>query len=142
MPRSINNDNSEALTPDAEGVVNNTNLVPTITLNLPAATGLNGDANSIAIDNNNELLAVAIASGNVGVNGHIAFFDISAARPSYIKNVEVGDLPDNVVFSHDGSKVLVANEGEPAADYVIDPQGSISVIDIVCGYSCRECHKH
>lgn len=124
---------SDALTVNAEGVVNNANLMPTITLNLPVTTGLNGDANSIAIDNNNELLAVAMASGIAGVNGHISFFDISAAIPRFIKNVAVGDLPDNVVFTHNGSKVLVANEGEPAGDYVIDPEGSISVIDIVDG---------
>lgn len=124
---------ANALTADAEGVFNNTNLTPTITLDLPATTNLTGDANSIAIDNNNELLAVAIASGTVGTNGHIAFFDISGAAPAFIKNVEVGDLPDNVVFTPDGNKVLVANEGEPSGDYVIDPQGSISVITVNSG---------
>lgn len=119
------------LTADAEGVINNTNLTASITLNLSQTANLTGDANSIAIDNNNELLAVAVSSGSAGVNGHIAFFDISGATPSFIKNVEVGDLPDNVVFTHDGAKVLVANEGEPSSDYVIDPEGSISVINIV-----------
>ena len=65
-----------ALTPDAEGVVNTTNLSPAITLDLTATTGLTGDANSIAIDNTNELLAVAIASGTAGINGHISFFEL------------------------------------------------------------------
>jgi DNA-binding beta-propeller fold protein YncE len=124
---------ANALTADAEGVVNNSNLSSAITLNLPDTTGLEGDANSIAVDDNNELLAVAIASGTAGVNGHIAFFDIAGAAPSFIKNVEVGDLPDSVAFTHDGSKVIVANEGEPASDYVIDPEGSISVISISDG---------
>lgn len=119
-----------ALVTDAEGVVTDTNLTSIYTLNLPDTAGLNGDANSIAVDNNNELLAVAIASGSAGVNGHIAFYDISGATPIFLKNVAVGDLPDNVVFNHAGTKVLVANEGEPAGDYVIDPEGTISVINI------------
>jgi len=123
----------DALTADAEGVISNTNLSSAITLDLVATTGLTGDANSIAVDDNNELLAVAMASGTPGVNGHISFFDISGATPTFIKNVEVGDLPDNVVFTHDGAKAVVANEGEPSDDYVIDPEGSISVIEITSG---------
>ena len=119
-----------SLTKDAEGVVNNTNISSAITLDLALTANLTGDANSIAIDNNNELLAVAVSSGNVNDNGHVAFFDIAGAAPTFIKNVEVGNLPDNVVFTHDGKKVLVANEGEPAKDYVIDPKGSISIINI------------
>ncbi|SFD78120.1 choice-of-anchor I family protein [Pseudoalteromonas denitrificans] len=128
-----NNIDANVLTKNSEGVVTNANLSSTITLNLVATTGLNGDANSIAIDNNNALLAVAIASGTPGINGHIAFFDISGDTPAFIKNVAVGDLPDNVVFTHDGAKVVVANEGEPSNDYIIDPEGSISVINIVSG---------
>ena len=129
----ISNISPEALTADAEGVVTNSNLTPAITLDLASTANLTGDANSIAIDDNNELLAVAMASGTPGTNGHIAFFDIAGAAPLFLKNVEVGDLPDNVVFTHNGMKVLVANEGEPASDYVIDPQGSISIIDINAG---------
>ena len=128
-----NDFDTDELSVDTEGVIGGSNLPSVMTINLAETTGLNGDANSIAIDNNNELLAVAIASGNTGVNGHIAFFNIAAATPTFIKNVQVGDLPDNVVFSHDGAKVLVANEGEPASDYVLDPEGSISVIDVVAG---------
>ena len=35
-----------------------------------------------------------------------------------------------VTFTPDGSKVLVANEGEPSDDYSIDPEGSITIIDV------------
>jgi len=129
----INVMDKSVLTADTEGVITNTNLTPSITIDLSTSASLSGDANSIAIDNNNNLLAVAVDSGTKGVNGHVAFYDISGATPSFIKNVEVGDLPDNVAFSHDGKKVLVANEGEPASDYVIDPEGSISVIDVTDG---------
>ncbi|MDP2561589.1 choice-of-anchor I family protein [Psychrobium sp. 1_MG-2023] len=121
---------SAALVKDSEGVINNSNLVSQRTIDLSANT--TGDANSIAISEANHLLAVAMAA-DTGVLGKIAFYDISADVPVFIKNVTVGYLPDMVTFSHDGLKAVVANEGEPAGDYSIDPEGSISIIDIVSG---------
>ncbi|TMP43877.1 alkaline phosphatase [Pseudoalteromonas citrea] len=122
---------SEGLTPNAQGVVTATNLASVMTLRLNEHTA--GDANSIAIDENAQLLAVAMAAKVTGENGHIAFYDISEEAPRFIKNVAVGALPDMVTFSHDGKKVVVANEGEPAGDYSIDPEGSISIIDVTEG---------
>ena len=120
-----------ALAQDNEGIVNTTNLSTAITLTLNDNTP--GEANSIAIDENNQLLAVAMAAKNVGEMGQVAFYDISGDTPIFIKNVTAGFLPDMVTFSHDGVKVVVANEGEPNGDYSIDPQGSISIINIIDG---------
>ena len=120
-----------ALVQDNEGIVNATNLTSTITLTLNDNTP--GDANSIAIDENNQMLAVAMAAKNVGEAGQIAFYDISGDTPAFIKNVPAGFLPDMVTFNHDGTKVVVANEGEPNGDYSIDPEGSVSIINIVEG---------
>ena len=117
-----------ALVKDNEGVINVTNLTSVITLSLSEHT--QGDANSIAIDENNNLLAVAMAAKNTGDTGKIAFYDISGDSPVFIKNVTVGFLPDMVTFTHNGAKVVVANEGEPSGDYSVDPEGSISIIDI------------
>ncbi|MDP2566663.1 choice-of-anchor I family protein [Pseudoalteromonas marina] len=117
-----------ALVQDNEGIVNTTNLSTAITLTLNDNTP--GDANSIAIDENNKLLAVAMAAKSVGEAGQIAFYDMSGDTPIFIKNVTAGFLPDMVTFSHDGAKVVVANEGEPNGDYSIDPQGSISIINV------------
>ena len=129
----INGIDGAALTSDAEGIITNTNLSSAITLNLSIDAEDNApDANSIAIDDNNEILAVAMA-GEPGTNGNIAFYDISGANPVFVKNVEVGDLPDMVAFSPDGSKVIVANEGEPSGDYKTDPEGSISIINLTSG---------
>ena len=120
-----------ALVKDNEGIVTATNLASAITLSLNENTP--GDANSIAIDANNQLLAVAMAATSVGEAGQIAFYNISGDTPVFIKNVTVGALPDMVAFSHDGAKVVVANEGEPNGDYSIDPEGTISIIDITNG---------
>ncbi len=120
-----------ALVQDNEGIVNATNLTSTSTLTLNDNTP--GDANSIAIDENNQMLAVAMAAKNVGEAGQIAFYDISGDSPAFIKNVLAGFLPDMVTFNHDGTKVVVANEGEPNGDYSIDPEGSVSIINIVEG---------
>ena len=117
-----------ALVKDNEGVISATNLTSVITLPLNEHT--QGDANSIAIDENNNLLAVAMAAESTGDEGQIAFYDISGDSPVFIKNVTVGFLPDMVTFTHDGAKAVVANEGEPSGDYSVDPEGSISIIDI------------
>ena len=120
-----------ALVQDNEGIVGATNLTSTITLTLN--DNAPGDANSIAIDENNQMLAVAMAAKNVGEAGQIAFYDRSGDTPAFIKNVPAGFLPDMVTFNHDGTKVVVANEGEPNGDYSIDPEGSVSIINIVEG---------
>ncbi|MDZ7901162.1 MAG: hypothetical protein U5L01_00830 [Rheinheimera sp.] len=38
-----------------------------------------------------------------------------------------------VTFNKDGSLLIVANEGEPSADYTIDPEGSIALITMTNG---------
>ena len=128
---SMLNANPAALTADSEGVSSNTNMNIMQTSNLSANTA--GDANSIAISDELELLAVAMAATTADGLGNIAFYDISGAAPIFVKNVPVGVLPDMVTFSPDNKKVVVANEGEPAGDYVIDAEGSISIINITGG---------
>ncbi|MDO6610906.1 choice-of-anchor I family protein [Shewanella sp. 1_MG-2023] len=97
-------------------------------------TGL-GSVNSISIYG--DLLAAAVErADDVGNatqgNGVIAFYQLSDVdAPSFIKTVNVGALPDNVVFTHDGTKVIIANEGEPNDAYTVDPEGSISIIEVV-----------
>ncbi|MCF2857879.1 choice-of-anchor I family protein [Pseudoalteromonas sp. SMS1] len=117
---------TEALAKNPEGVVTNTNLESSKTIQLSEFE--TGDANSLSIHNN--LLAVAVAK-DTGQAGKILFFDIAQDNPQFIKSVTVGDLPDMVTFTPDGSKVVVANEGEPKSDYSIDPEGSIAIIDII-----------
>lgn len=82
--------------------------------------------NSVAV--NDGVVAVAIESDPVTDPGVVAFFDTAG---TFISQVTVGALPDMLTFTPDGSKILVANEGEP--DDGIDPEGSVSVIDMTGG---------
>lgn len=87
-----------------------------------------GGPNSLSIHDN--LLAVAIANKNKQHNGAVLFYNLKEETPKLIKAISVGALPDMVTFTHDGSKLIVANEGEPSKDYSVDPEGSISIIMI------------
>lgn len=81
--------------------------------------------NSVATQDG--IVAVAVEAEEVDANGVVLFLDTAG---EFIATVEVGVLPDMVTFTPDGTKVLTANEGEPNDDYSIDPEGSISIIDI------------
>lgn len=87
-----------------------------------------GNINSVAV--NNGVLACALENANPQLPGKVVFFNTSGV---FINQVDVGTLPDMILFSADGSKVLTANEGEPNAAYTVDPEGSVSVIDISGG---------
>lgn len=88
-----------------------------------------GGINSIA-DLNNGYFAAAIEDTVKQDSGKIVFFNTNG---TYVSHVKVGALPDMITMTKDGNKVLVANEGEPDADYVVDPEGSVSIIDISGG---------
>lgn len=77
-------------------------------------------------------MAVAVPAADKATNGLVLFYSgLNSSSPTFVKAVEVGNLPDMVTFTPDANKVLTANEGEPSGDYNIDPEGSISVITIV-----------
>lgn len=88
--------------------------------------------NSVAVANG--VVAIAISADPQTDPGFVAVADIKAVAGGNLNAfqvVQVGALPDNVVFSPDGTKLLSANEGEP--DDGIDPNGSISIIDVSAG---------
>lgn len=90
------------------------------------AIASNARVNSVAVQNG--IVAVAIESVPKTASGFVAFYRASDLR--LLSSVGVGALPDMLTFTPDGKTVLVANEGEPSNDYQIDPEGSVSVIDI------------
>jgi len=76
------------------------------------------------------VIAAAVENEDKQAPGMVAFFD---ANGSALSVVTVGALPDMLIFTPDGQKVLVANEGEPNDDYTNDPEGSVSIIDVSAG---------
>lgn len=94
-----------------------------------AGANLKG-VNSVAVHDGK--LAVAIEASPVTDNGAVAIYDTQTLK--LLGAVSVGALPDMVSFSPNGRWLLVANEGEPSDDYAIDPEGTITVIDLAQGW--------
>lgn len=87
-----------------------------------------GNINSVAARNG--LVAAAIENSVPELPGKVVFFDTNGV---FISQVNVGAMPDMITFNHAGTKVLTANEGQPNTAYTIDPEGSVSIIDISGG---------
>lgn len=98
-----------------------------------------GDITCVAVSPDNTKLAVTIQAKGYNEPGLVAVFPIdnsedTLGNPTYIK---VGVQPDMLTFS-DNNTILTADEGEPRMGYginsanetVIDPKGSISIVDI------------
>jgi hypothetical protein len=112
----------------AVDVLDLSNPANPIKINVLDATAIlaGAEINSVAVFNG--IVAVAIQAPVKTDPGRMALY--RAADLSLISSVTVGALPDMVTFTPDGNTVLVANEGEPSDDYQIDPEGSVSVIDV------------
>jgi hypothetical protein len=102
--------------PEAPSVINSINMNPY------------GGVTSVAVKNG--IVAVASPNAQEHLDGSVVFFTTDGV---FQKQVTVGALPDNISFTPDGTKVLTANEGQPNSDYSIDPEGSVSIIDISGG---------
>ncbi|HRJ36256.1 MAG TPA: choice-of-anchor I family protein, partial [Flavobacteriales bacterium] len=97
-----------------------------------------GNINSVDVYNG--IVACSIEDGaNPQDPGKVVFFDASG---NFLNSLVVGAMPDMVKFTHNGTKVLTANEGEPTSvdlhpsalpSYTQDPNGSISIIDVSGG---------
>jgi DNA-binding beta-propeller fold protein YncE len=90
------------------------------------ASEIGAGANSVAVSRG--IVAVAIEAEVKTDNGVVAFY--RASDLELLNTVEVGALPDMLTFTPNGQYLLVANEGEPNDAYTIDPEGSVSVIDL------------
>lgn len=94
------------------------------------ASGINiGAANSVSTYQG--LVAVAIENADKQQNGIIALYRSDSLE--LITTYTTGALPDMVSFSKDGRYIASANEGEPNSDYTIDPEGSVTLVDLANG---------
>lgn len=94
------------------------------------ASGINiGVANSVSTHQG--LVAVAIENADKQQNGIIALYRSDTLE--LITTYTTGALPDMVSFSKDGRYIASANEGEPNSDYTIDPEGSVTLVDLANG---------
>ena len=84
-----------------------------------------GGANSVDVSNGK--VAVAVEADESTEDGQIVLFDVDG---NFKKAFPAGSLPDALAFSPNGKLIVVANEGEPNDDYTIDPEGSITIINL------------
>jgi 2',3'-cyclic-nucleotide 2'-phosphodiesterase / 3'-nucleotidase / 5'-nucleotidase len=85
-------------------------------------------ANSVAAKNG--IIAIAVEAVVKQDSGKVVFID---AFGNFLNQVTAGALPDMITFTPDGNYVLVANEGEPNSAYTVDPEGSVTIINISGG---------
>lgn len=104
----------------------NPQLIETVTF------AFSNDVSSVAVYNG--LVAVAVISPNRTDPGRVYLLN---ADGDILAVFTVGAVPDMVTFTPDGSKILVANEGEATlfadrapGSFGVNPEGSISVITL------------
>ncbi|HIW34352.1 MAG TPA: choice-of-anchor I family protein, partial [Candidatus Paenibacillus intestinavium] len=88
------------------------------------------DITSVAAHPTEDIIALSVVSKPKTDPGYIVLLTKTG---DFITQVKVGALPDMVAFTPDGTKLLSANEGEPSDDYTVDPEGTISIIDLTTG---------
>lgn len=90
--------------------------------------------NSVAVKNGKVAVAMDVKDALLkNDKGSVVIFDINGI---FDKNITVGYLPDMLTFNEDGTKIVVANEGEPWVDTNGDYQdviGSVGVITLSDG---------
>lgn len=93
--------------------------------NISSVSSVLADARGFGVAS---IIPTATGSNNLG---RVAFFSLTDG--SLLKTLDVGYHPDSISITPDGSKLLVANEGEfvsTAADSSFARPGSISVVNL------------
>ena len=96
------------------------------TIDLTALGFASTDITSVAT--NGTVLALALPNADKTLAGQVVVLDLEG---NLVATYAAGNHPDAVTFTPDGTKILVANEGEPANLAVANPAGSVTVIDLV-----------
>lgn len=130
--------NANAASVDVLSVSADSTPVKTGTIDLASAASAAcieiGAANSVSAKKG--LVAVAIEAATKQNPGLIALYRSDTL--ALIGTYPAGALPDMVTLSADGQYILTANEGEPSGDYSLDPEGSVTIVDISRGFSAKQ----
>ena len=78
----------------------------------------------------NSIVAVAVQGTTKQDSGKVVLFDTNGL---YINDIPVGPAPGMLSYTPDGRYIVVANEGVPSDDYLNDPEGGVSIIDLIGG---------
>jgi predicted extracellular nuclease len=107
-------------------------LIGTLEFGFTPPTGFAAIPNSVAVKNGVVAVAYAITNSDTEeqLPGRVSLYSTDG---TLLNSIAVGSLPDMLTFTPDGSKILTANEGQPNQAYTIDPEGSISIIDLSAG---------
>ncbi|MEM7157096.1 MAG: choice-of-anchor I family protein [Myxococcota bacterium] len=106
---------------------------PTMPAFVQALTPSNPDlAGPTSVTVHDGVVAASFPNVDDFAPGEVVFFDSDGTE---LSSITVGVLPDMVTFTPDGSAVVVANEGEPEGyePGQVDPEGSVSIIDLARG---------
>jgi DNA-binding beta-propeller fold protein YncE len=98
---------------------------------IDATGGVDGVSSANSVATSADVVAVALEADVAQDPGQVGLYDPESLE--LLGTATVGPLPDKVTFTPDGTKVLVANEGEPTSNYAYDPRGSVSVVDLSGG---------
>lgn len=101
---------------------------------LVSRVDLSGEGSSIqSVAVGDGQVAAAVSGADDADDGVVVLMDTDG---NIQETFTVGNLPDMVAFTPGGDRIVVANEGEPICDgdaLDVDPEGSISIIDIAAG---------
>lgn len=87
--------------------------------------GAHGDPSGVDVKGG--LVAVAVHAP-VGTDpGTLVFFDLAGDE---LAALTTGAQPYEVRFTPNGRKAVVLNEAEPSDDYSVDPEGSVTIVDV------------
>ena len=76
----------------------------------------------------NGVIAIAVQANPVTDPGSVIFINSDG---NTLKTVMVGAMPNHLIFTPNGQKLLVANKGMSSGS--VDPEGSVSIIDLSGG---------
>ena len=115
------------------GLQSNGSLTSGISIDLGSVfgAGLTSSITSVYADARGFGVASIVPTAKTATDfGRIAFFDLSSG--SILKTLDVGYHPDSVTMTPDGTKLLVANEGEyvAAVESTFARPGSVSVVNL------------